>query len=178
MPNTPPDFPVGPMPSPLPEAFALGDLETYLVEIAEAPALLREAVRGLSGDQLDTAYRNWTVRQIVHHVADSHVNCYLRFMWALTEPTPTIKAYDEGAWSGLLVSRTGAIEAPLALLEAVHAKWVMLMRTMRAGDFERAFLHPETGKLVRLADLLPVYAWHGKHHTGAIRWLSEDRGWS
>jgi hypothetical protein len=177
MPTTPPQFPIGPQPSPLAEVFTLADLEPFFDEIESAPGLLHEAVNELNDSQLDTAYRNWTVRQIVHHVADSHTNCYIRFMWALTEPSPTIKAYDEGAWSGLTVSQSGGIEAPLALLEAVHTKWLMLMRTMGVDDFARTFTHPETGNLVRLADLPPLYAWHAKHHTAAINWLRESRGW-
>lgn len=175
--NNPPDYPAGPMPPPLPEAFTLGDLEPFIARIEMAPRLLREAVGGLTGAQLDTAYRDWTVRQIVHHLADSHANCYIRFMWALTESSPTIKAYDEGAWSALAVSKTGDVEPALALLEALHAKWVMLMRSMSADDFARTFTHPETGDLVRLADLPAMYAWHAEHHTAAINWLRNDRGW-
>ncbi|RNC80679.1 MAG: putative metal-dependent hydrolase [Phycisphaera sp.] len=175
--ESPPNFPAGSMPSPLPEAFTLGDLAPFIARIESAPRLLREAVGGLTGAQLDTAYRNWTVRQIVHHLADSHANCYIRFMWALTESSPTIKAYDEGAWSALQVSRTGDIEPALVLLEALHAKWVMLLCSMSVDDFARTFTHPETGDLVRLADLPALYAWHAEHHTAAINWLCHDRGW-
>src|SRR5437867_2010858 len=120
-----------------------------LIAVIEcAPANLRKAVAGLSEDQLDTRYRNWTIRQIVHHLADSHVNSYIRFKWALTEELPTIKAYDEGRWAALDDSRTGDVQAPLALLEALHARWVQLLRSMTAAQFERSFLHPETGETV------------------------------
>lgn len=177
MPDTPPLQPAGPEPGPLPTRFAAADLEPHIAELAAAPAVLRAAVAGLSDTQLDTPYRNWTLRQIVHHLPDSHTNCYIRFMWALTEDTPRIKPYDESRWSALPISRTGGIEPALALFEAVHAKWVALMRTMSLDDFARAFEHPETDRLVRLADALPSYAWHCRHHTGMIRWRRAAEGW-
>jgi uncharacterized damage-inducible protein DinB len=149
----------------------------FFTVIETAPAALRDAVAGLSEDQLDTRYRNWTIRQIVHHLADSHVNSYIRFKWALTEEVPTIKAYDEGRWAALEDSRTGDIRAPLALLEGLHARWVQLLRSMTQKDFDRAFLHPETGQTVSLSAALCYYAWHCRHHTAQIRWLREQRGW-
>src|SRR5439155_21179602 len=120
-----------------------------LIAVIEcAPANLRKAVAGLSEDQLDTRYRNWTIRQIVHHLADSHVNSYVRFKWALTEEQPTIKAYYEDRWAALKDSRTGDVRAPLALLEALHARWVQLLRSMTEGQFGQSFVHPETGQTV------------------------------
>jgi uncharacterized damage-inducible protein DinB len=145
--------------------------------IESAPAALRDAVAGLSDEQLGTPYRNWTVRQIVHHLADSHVNSYVRFKWALTEERPTIKAYDEGRWAALADSRTGDVRAPLALMEALHARWVQLLRSLTDEQFARAFVHPEAGQTVTLSAALCYYAWHGRHHTGQIRWLREQRGW-
>jgi uncharacterized damage-inducible protein DinB len=145
--------------------------------IEAAPAALRDAVAGLSNDQLNTRYRNWTIRQIVHHVADSHVNSYVRFKWALTEERPTIKAYDEGLWAALEDSRAGDVRAPLALLEGLHARWVQLLRSMTEGQFARSFVHPETGQTVSLSAALCYYAWHGRHHTAQVRWLREQRGW-
>ena len=145
--------------------------------IADAPAALRDVVAGLADDQLDVRYKNWTVRQIVHHLADSHVNSYIRFKWALTEELPTIKAYDEGRWAALDDSRTGDVHAPLALLEALHVRWVQLLRTLRDADFGRCFLHPETGQTVSLRAALCYYAWHCRHHTAQIHWLREQHGW-
>src|SRR6266851_3634219 len=117
-----------------------------IADIEHAPAQLREAVTDLTEEQLDTRYRNWTIRQIVHHIADSHVNSYLRFKWTLTEEQPTIKAYDEGRWAALADSRAGDIQAPLALLEGLHAQWVQLLRSLTPEQFARSFTHPETGK--------------------------------
>jgi uncharacterized damage-inducible protein DinB len=148
-----------------------------IATIETAPAVLREAVGGLSESQLETRYRNWSIRQIVHHLADSHVNSYVRFKWTLTEDRPTIKAYDEGSWAALEDSRRGAIGAPLALLEGLHARWVPLLRMMTEQQFARAFVHPETGEVVTLSAALAYYAWHGRHHTGQIQWLSEHHGW-
>ena len=145
--------------------------------IEAAPAALRDVVAGLSEDQLDTRYRNWTIRQIVHHLADSHVNSYIRFKWALTEELPTIKAYDEGRWAALEDSRTGEVRAPLALLDGLHACWVRLLRSLTEDQFARSFLHPETGQTIGLNAALCYYAWHGRHHTAQVRWLREQRGW-
>jgi uncharacterized damage-inducible protein DinB len=145
--------------------------------IEAAPTALRAAVAGPSEDQLDTRYRNWTIRQIVHHVADSHVNSYVRFKWALTEEVPTIKPYDDGRWADLADARTGEVRAPLALLEGLHIRWVQLLRSMTEEQFGRAFFHPETGQTVSLSAALCYYAWHGRHHTAQIHWLREQRGW-
>jgi uncharacterized damage-inducible protein DinB len=148
-----------------------------IADIEQAPRGLRQAIAGLSEDQLNTLYRNWTIRQIVHHIADSHVNSYVRFKWALTEEQPTIKAYDEGRWAALPDSRAGDIRAPLALMEGLHASWVQLLRSMTAEQFARAFTHPETGKSISLNAALCYYAWHGKHHTAQITWLRMQHGW-
>ena len=145
--------------------------------IDNAPAALGNSVAGLSDDQLDTRYRNWTIRQIAHHLADSHVNSYIRFKWTLTEDNPTIKAYNEGDWAALEDSKTGDIRAPLALFAALHAKWVQLLRSMTDDQFARSFLHPETGQTVSLNAALDYYAWHCRHHTAQILWLREQRGW-
>ena len=151
--------------------------DEFIAAIAEAPAALSETIAGLSEEQLDSKYKNWTVRQIANHLADSHVNSYVRFKWALTEQVPTIKAYDEGRWADLKDSRTGDIRAPLALLEGLHARWVHLLRSMTDEQFARAFLHPETGKTVTLNEALCYYTWHGRHHTAQIRWLRQQHGW-
>jgi hypothetical protein len=147
-------------------------------EIASAPALYRDAVRGLDDAQLDTPYRpgGWTVRQTVHHVADSHMNSYLRMRLALTEAEPTIKPYDQKAWAELSDSRTAPVEVSLQLIESLHARWVVLLGTLSGADFARAFRHPEIG-LVRLDTNLALYAWHGRHHAAHITGLRQRNGW-
>jgi uncharacterized damage-inducible protein DinB len=144
--------------------------------LADAPATLRKLVGGLPDERLDVRYRNWTIRQIVHHLADSHVNSYIRFKWALTEDQPTIKAYDESRWAALPDARTGDIQAPLALLEGLHARWVQLLHSMTEQQFARAFIHPETGNTVSLNAALCYYAWHCKHHTAQIAWVCQQQG--
>ena len=147
-------------------------------EIAQAPAKLRAAVEGLSPEQLDTPYRpgGWTVRQVVHHVPDSHLNSYCRFKLALTEDEPTIKAYHEDRWAELDDSRTTPIEVSLAMLESLHKRWVLLMKSLAPTDFARTFRHPEIG-LVSLAKNVCLYGWHGRHHTAHITSLRERMGW-
>ena len=148
-----------------------------IADIEHAPVLLRQAVAGLTKEQLDTRYRNWTIRQIVHHIADSHVNSYIRFKWTLTEEQPTIKAYDEGRWAALEDSRSGDIGGPLGLLEGLHACWVQLLRSMTPAQFTQSFTHPETGKSITLNAALCYYVWHCKHHTAQITWLREQHRW-
>jgi hypothetical protein len=147
-------------------------------QIAEAPARLREAVKGLAAEQLDTPYRpeGWTVRQVVHHLPDSHLNAYVRFRLALTEDHPTIKTYDQELWAGLVDARTAPTEASLKLLEGLHERWVSLLRSMSAADFARTLNHPEHGT-VGLDWMLGLYAWHGRHHLGHISALRERQGW-
>jgi hypothetical protein len=148
-----------------------------ITEIDRAPALLRQAVVGLSDAQLDTRYKNWTVRQIVHHIADSHVNAYVRFKLALTEDVPTIKPYHEDRWVDLDDERQGDIAVPLALLDGLHASWVRMLRAMTDEQFARTYFHPASGSKVALFTALGSYAWHGRHHTAQILWLRQSRGW-
>ncbi len=147
-----------------------GELRQWIDEIAAAPAQLRAAVQGLSPQQLDTPYRpgGWTVRQVVHHVPDSHLNCYVRFRLALTEDEPTIKPYDEGRWASLVDARTAPVEVSLALLESLHERWVMLLRSLTPSDWKRTFRHPELG-VVTLERTAGLYAWHGRHHVAHIK---------
>ena len=154
------------------------DIRRAIDEIAQAPAKLRAAVEGLSPEQLDTPYRpgGWTVRQVVHHVPDSHLNSYCRFKLALTEDEPTIKAYHEDRWAELDDSRTAPIELSLAMLESLHKRWVLLMSSLAPADFARTFRHPEIG-LLSLAKNVCLYAWHGRHHTAHITSLRERMGW-
>jgi hypothetical protein len=172
---TPPQYPAGPEAA---EANPPSERRAeWIAEIERAPALLHQAIAGLSEGQLDTAYKNWTIRQIVHHLSDSHVNAYIRFKMALTEDAPTIKPYADGRWVELDDERRGDVAVPLALLDALHVAWVRLLRSMTDRQFARTYFHPESGETVALSAALGSYAWHGRHHTAQIRWLRQDRGW-
>ena len=148
MTNVPPSEPAGPLE--LVDAYDEAVRATHLESIREAPGRLREAVAGLTDSQLDTLYKNWTIRQIVHHIADSHVHSYVRFKWALTESNPTIKAYEEGDWVLLADSKGGDIEPPLDLLSGLHAKWVQTLQAMTEQQFGRTFVHPQSADTVTL----------------------------
>ncbi len=147
-------------------------------QIAAAPAKMRAAVAGLSDEQLNTPYRpeGWTVRQVVHHVPDSHLNSYIRFKLALTEERPTIKAYDENVWANLDDARSAPINVSLDLLEALHRRWVLFLRSLKGGDFQRTFNHSEMGS-VSMDKNIALYAWHGRHHVAHITSLRERMGW-
>jgi uncharacterized damage-inducible protein DinB len=147
-------------------------------QIAETPSKLRAAVKGLSDKQLDTPYRpgGWSVRQVVHHVPDSHLNSYVRFKLALTEEEPTIRPYMEDRWARLEDSRITPLEVSLSLLEALHERWVILLRSLSPEDFQRRFRHPDLG-LVSLNKNLALYAWHGRHHIAHITTLGQRMGW-
>ena len=146
--------------------------------IAEAPTSLRRAIEGLTNEQLDTPYRpgGWTVRQVVHHVPDSHLNSYCRFKLALTEDEPTIKAYHEDRWAELEDSRVTPVEVSLDILVSLHRRWVTLMQSMARSEFERTFRHPEIG-VVTLAQNACLYSWHGRHHVAHITSLRGRMGW-
>jgi hypothetical protein len=147
-------------------------------EIAATPGWMRKAVGGLSNAQLDTPYRDggWTVRQVVHHVPDSHLNSYIRFKFALTENEPTIKPYDEAQWAELIDGRTAPIEPSLSLLEGLHHRWTLFLRSLSGEDVKRRFHHPELG-VVTIDQYIALYAWHGKHHVAHITSLRERKGW-
>jgi hypothetical protein len=151
---------------------------TFINRIEAAPSHMRAAVAGLTQEQMDTPYRpgGWTVRQVVHHVPDSHINSYCRFRLALTENTPSAKGYDQEAWAALSDSRTAPAEVSLALLESLHRRWVLLLRSMTSADYARAFLHSELGP-VTLDRNLALYAWHGDHHVAHITVLRARLGW-
>jgi hypothetical protein len=147
-------------------------------DISRAPANLRAAVAGLSASQLDTPYRpgGWTVRQVTHHVPDSHMNAYIRFKLALTESEPTIKPYEQQLWAELADTKGTPIEVSLTLLDSLHDRWVRLLRSLKPEDWKRTFRHPELGA-VSLEKNLALYAWHGKHHVTHITSLRERNGW-
>lgn len=142
------------------------------------PERLRAAVNGLNQTQLDTPYREggWTVRQVVHHLADSHAVSYMRFKLALTEDWPTISSYDEAAWANLADSRAMPIDASLVLVDGLHARWVALLESFREEDFHKGFVHSERGRL-DLATTLAIYEWHSRHHTAHIASLRARQGW-
>ena len=152
--------------------------QEWLDEIEETPTRLWAAVTGLTDAQLDTPYRpgGWTVRQVVHHFADSHMNAYVRFRLALTENEPNIKTYDEGLWAQLSDARSAPADLSLTLLETLHQRWVILLRSLKPEDFTRRINHPELGR-VTLEKYLAMYAWHGKHHVAHITNLRQRSGW-
>lgn len=161
-----------------PEAVSARELATFIDQIDETPGHMRTAVAGLSDSQLDTPYRpgGWTVRQLAHHVPDSHINSYTRFRLALTEDEPVIKPYEEARWAELADARTLPIEPSLALLESLHARWVPLLRSLSDAEWKRTFRHPELG-LVRLEQNAALYAWHGRHHVAHITALRKRNSW-
>ena len=156
--------PAGPLPA--------GGVPALIESLATVPARMRAAVAGLGEAQLDTPYREggWTVRQVVHHVPDSHLNAYIRMKWAVTEDNPAIKTYDEKLWSELADARTAPVEVSLALLTALHARWDLFLRGLADADFQRPMIHPEWGGL-RVVTLLQLYEWHGRHHVAHITGL-------
>jgi len=152
--------------------------EQSIFELAEAPALLRRVVAGLTDAQLDTPYRDggWTVRQVIHHVADSHMNSYVRFRLALTEDNPTIKPYNEAAWAQLPDASTLPVEVSLQLLDGIHRRLVDLLRGLPEEKFARTFQHPERGPMTLDANVA-LYAWHGRHHAAHVEALRKRNGW-
>jgi hypothetical protein len=162
-----------------PKSLSPAERTAGIQTIADTPGMIRSAIQGLTDSQLDTPYRpeGWTVRQVVHHVPDSHMNAYTRFKLALTEDNPTIKPYDESAWARLEDSKSRLIDASLGLLEGLHARWVFLLERMSPADFERRLKHPEHDRVITLDMLLAMYAWHGRHHTAHVTELRKRSGW-
>jgi hypothetical protein len=152
--------------------------EKLIEQIEQAPTQLRQAVAGLTEEQVDAPYRpdGWTVRQVVHHLSDSHMNAYVRFRLALTENEPTIKPFAQERWAALEDARTAPLELSLSLLESLHRRWVILLRSLCAADFARTFRHPEMG-VVTLDKYLGMAAWHGRHHIAHITSLRDRMGW-
>ena len=153
--------------------------DDFIQNLAALPALVLQAVEGLTDEQLDTPYRpgGWTVRQVVHHLADSHVNAYVRFKLALTESEPVIKPYDETSWAALPDASSSPIDPSLILLTALHDRWTRTLRHMNGPDFERTFRHPEHG-VVDLDMQLALYEWHGRHHVAHISGLRDRMEWN
>ena len=161
-----------------PEVVSREMRERHIAQLEAAPGHLRAAVRGLTDPQLDTPYRpgGWTVRQVVHHFADSHMNAYVRIRLALTEEVPTIKPYDEKKWAELKDASTEPVEVSLQLIEALHRRWVVLFRSLADADFGRRLRHPESGVL-RIDTYLASYDWHCRHHVAHITGLRERLNW-
>ncbi|REK76997.1 YfiT family bacillithiol transferase [Paenibacillus paeoniae] len=149
--------------------------EAWIGDIASLPSQLRDAVTGLTQEQLSTPYRDggWSVRQVIHHVADSHMNAYIRFKLALTEDNPSIKPYYEDRWAELHDTEAEPVETSLALLDALHRRWGTLLQGMSEEDYQRTFFHPEQQKSMRLDLNLGMYAWHGRHHLAHIKSLKQ-----
>ena len=161
-----------------PDTLAPEQIDPWIDEIAALPAALRHTVTPPTESQLDTPYRpgGWTLRQVVHHLPDSHLNSLIRFKWALTEDRPTIKAFDEKGWAALPDYRAVPIAHSLDLLETLHVRWVGLLRSLSRAQWQREFVHPESGP-VSLAETVGAYAWHGRHHLAHIERLIEREGW-
>ena len=173
---TDPRFPVGKFHYDGPPTEA--QKQEWLDQIAVTPVQLRAAIKGLSDQQLDTPYREggWTVRQVIHHVPDSHINSYVRFKLALTEDAPTIKTYAEDRWAELSDTKATPIEVSLTLLESLHDRWVRLLRSLSPEDWKKTFRHPDLGPMT-LEKTLALYAWHGRHHVAHITELRKQMSW-
>lgn len=170
-------FPIGKFKEP--RTYDESQISSMIQTLAEAPTLYEKAVAGLSEEQLDTPYRpeGWSIRQVIHHVPDSHMNAYIRFHWSLTEENPTIKAYNEADWAQLPYLKEVPIEVSLSILKSIHARWVILLENLTALDFEKTYSHPEYGKVFKLKTVLAQYAWHSQHHLGHINSLKERMEW-
>lgn len=162
-----------------PEVFSEVDNLDRIAEIERFPGELAEAVAGLSADQLDTAYRpgGWTLRQVVHHLPDSHLNAYARFKLALTEDNPVIRPYREDLWAETAEAREGEVQLSLDLLGGLHRRWAALLRSLSPADFGRTFYHPENLKTFRLDTVLALYVWHCRHHLAQITGTALRHGW-
>jgi uncharacterized damage-inducible protein DinB len=149
----------------------------WIKEIEDLPRLLRDAVKDLNNEQIDTPYRSgsWTVRQVIHHLADSHMNAYVRFRLALTEVNPIIKTYDETKWAELNDYEL-PIDISLSLLEALHVRWTNFLRSLTPTDMEKTFIHPDSGE-ISVGKNIGIYAWHGRHHLAHITSLCSRNGW-
>ena len=173
--TTPEKFPAGPF---VFDPMTNWDFQTkpeIVAKIRAIPDVVCESIEGLNDESLDEKYKNWSIRQIVHHLADSHLNGYVRTKWALTEASPLIKAYNESAWSDLVDAREHSLEPSLDILRGVHVRWSELLERLEAKDMARTYFHPEMGREVRLVESVSNYVWHADHHTSQIRWVRDNR---
>lgn len=162
-----------------PDKFRKGEIGKCIKDIDKMPKRLKEAVKNLTDEQLDTAYRpnGWTVRQVVHHLADSHMNAYIRFRLALTEDNPTIKPYEEAKWAELNDAKSAPIKFSLDMLRNLHKRWVMLLKSMDKDLMMRTYFHPEKNRAVPLWEVTAMYGWHSNHHLAHIEELKKSKGW-
>ncbi|QSB27805.1 YfiT family bacillithiol transferase [Flavobacterium sp. CLA17] len=162
-----------------PSAYSKEYLLEKMEEIAQFPEKLKQETFSLSDEQLDTPYRpgGWTVRQVIHHCAESHMNCFIRIKWALTENNPVIKAYDEVLWSALQDNLAMPIQPTLSLLEGLHFRLAYLLKSLSETDLERSFIHPENNSEIKIKQMIATYAWHGNHHLAHIITLKKDKNW-
>lgn len=163
----------------IPEKISSENIQQWITDISELPGKLNKAVKPLSKEQLDTRYRpeGWSLKQLVHHIVDSHMSALLRFKWALTEDEPTIKAYNEKAFAELYDSKLAPVEISLDFISALHGRWVILLENMSNSDFEKTFVHPDTGHRFTLKESLAHYSWHSKHHYAHLHNLLKRKGW-
>jgi len=170
-------YPIGPL-SPVGRPLTDDERASLIDSIEGHPARMRAAVEGLTDDQLDTRYRDegWTLRQVVHHVVDSHMNAYVRFKLALTEDNPTIRTYEEHLWAEFPDAKTAPVEGSLAILDALHARWVSFLRGLDPADFARPLHYPGIGD-VTVDLLLEIYGWHGPHHEAHVTTTRDRMGW-
>jgi len=154
----------------MPAIFDQKQIDEWIAEIEALPGQLRKATEGLTDEDLNQTYRpgGWTLRQVVHHIPDSHINAYIRFKQAITEDVPVIRPYYEERWAEIGEAKNGDIELSLALIAALHQRWVTFLKTLQPADYQRKYIHPEHGKELTLANMLGMYAWHGKHHLAHI----------
>ncbi|HMG94314.1 MAG TPA: putative metal-dependent hydrolase [Chryseolinea sp.] len=152
------------------DSYSTEELQRCIERIENLPREIEKVINAMTIKQLDTPYREggWTARQVVHHMADSHMNAYIRLKWSLTESTPTIKAYDEKAWAETPETKLDPVIS-IDLLKALHIKWTALLRRLSPADFQKEFIHPETKKHMRLDRITAMYAWHGEHHFGHLK---------
>lgn len=169
-------YPIGP--PEIPPSLTPEDRRTLTAQLAAQPEMLRDSIAGLSEEQLDTPYRpdGWTVRQVVHHLADANLNWYVRTKLALTEEQPTIKPFAESPWADLPDARSAPVETSLALMDGMHKRWAQFLGSLTAADWARQFNHPERG-LLNLDHTLAVLVWHGRHHTAHITELRKRMKW-
>nr|WP_315208866.1 putative metal-dependent hydrolase [uncultured Flavobacterium sp.] len=162
-----------------PEIYSGEYINNKIAEIASFPERLKKEVLQLTEEQLETVYRQdgWTIRQVIHHCADSHMNCFIRIKWALTEENPTIKFYHEDRWAELHDNLTMPIQPTLSFLEGLHFRLEYLMNSLSNEDLEKTFIHPENNKKFKIKEIIGTYAWHGNHHLAHITELKKQKGW-
>jgi hypothetical protein len=172
-----PKFPIGIFEKPAEITDSI--IQNWISDIEKLPEQLRHEVQHLSDEQLNTTYRpdGWTIRQVVHHCADSHLNSLIRFKLTLTETQPTVKPYYEDRWAELPDSKNMRVEPSLKIIEGIHQRWVVLLRSLTPTDYKRTFFHPEHGKTFNLEETLGTYSWHSRHHLAHITTLKAKKGW-